>query len=600
MPTPLTGNARLQGDKWYARVTIARNQRVTFDLPTCRKQDEDKARARAQLLGVLGKRMREARLDVELATDFLRRAAGVDSPALDTVTKAIDMMCRGEAAPRIQATVTVKEFGEQWTSGELHRRYPDNVKKKKSSQDDAERLRLYVYPVVGDLPLAQFRVDHGHLVMKGLPPRLSRSTRRHVAQALARLLKLAAYPAMLIPASPLPAGFLPPPGPRKALSFLYPDEERALLGAQAVPLAYRIAYGFLTREGMRRSEASTLTWAQLDLERGAVSLDENKTDDPRAWALDPSVARALVAWRSMRRRRPKPSDPVFVDEEGRSVIDRGDGKGCDRLREHLRVAGVDRAELFEQSEVRQRIRMHDLRATFITINLANGKTESWIADRTGHTSSEMINRYRRAARRVSELGLGELAPLDEAIPELPRTTPEPPAGGPTGGPEGTPETPSDPGADQGDRDQGTSSEPSQSVATGDQTPIFSNAIAEAGFEPAPPFGERILNPSGEVRNSAISRDLGGSVVPDATDRDESILIEAASALIPGGSAEPPRARLGRVLGVLAGELVAAGDLYAARVAHEALGRLIDAPAAAPGDTRAEVVDLAERRRREDR
>jgi hypothetical protein len=37
---------------------------------------------------------------------------------------------------------------------------------------------------------------------------------------------------------------------------------------------------------------------------------------------------------------------------------------------------------------------------------ANGKTEAWIADRTGHTTSAMINRYRRAARTHSELGQG--------------------------------------------------------------------------------------------------------------------------------------------------------------------------------------------------
>ena len=39
-------------------------------------------------------------------------------------------------------------------------------------------------------------------------------------------------------------------------------------------------------------------------------------------------------------------------------------------------------------------------------------------DRTGHTSSNMINLYRRTARTAAELGLGELLPLDEAIPEL--------------------------------------------------------------------------------------------------------------------------------------------------------------------------------------
>ena len=49
---------------------------------------------------------------------------------------------------------------------------------------------------------------------------------------------------------------------------------------------------------------------------------------------------------------------------------------------------------------------------------ANGKTETWVADRTGHKASEMINRYRRRARTHDELGLGPVAPLVDAIPEL--------------------------------------------------------------------------------------------------------------------------------------------------------------------------------------
>ncbi len=61
------------------------------------------------------------------------------------------------------------------------------------------------------------------------------------------------------------------------------------------------------------------------------------------------------------------------------------------------------------------IRVHDLRGTFVTLALASGKTETWVADRTGHKSSIMINRYRRAARSASELGLGLLAPLDTAL-----------------------------------------------------------------------------------------------------------------------------------------------------------------------------------------
>ena len=54
----------------------------------------------------------------------------------------------------------------------------------------------------------------------------------------------------------------------------------------------------------------------------------------------------------------------------------------------------------------------------VTLSLANGKSEAWVSARTGHRSSDMINRYRRIAQSVAELSLGELRPLDEAIPEL--------------------------------------------------------------------------------------------------------------------------------------------------------------------------------------
>ena len=64
------------------------------------------------------------------------------------------------------------------------------------------------------------------------------------------------------------------------------------------------------------------------------------------------------------------------------------------------------------------MRAHDLRGTFVTLALADSRSETWVADRTGHRTSQMINRYRRAARSAMELGLGPLAPLDYAIREL--------------------------------------------------------------------------------------------------------------------------------------------------------------------------------------
>ncbi|WP_438023436.1 tyrosine-type recombinase/integrase [Sorangium sp. So ce233] len=114
-------------------------------------------------------------------------------------------------------------------------------------------------------------------------------------------------------------------------------------------------------------------------------------------------------------RHPPPSAPLFVNEDGdRFSVEHA----AERFRAHLQLAGIDRPELFEDSDERQQVRAHDTRSTFITVALANGRSETWVADRTGHRSSIMIQRYRRAARTFAELGLGELASLAEAFPEL--------------------------------------------------------------------------------------------------------------------------------------------------------------------------------------
>jgi hypothetical protein len=153
--------------------------------------------------------------------------------------------------------------------------------------------------------------------------------------------------------------------------------------------------------------------------RGAASVGGTQaelTDDPRSWALDPGVARALKMWKEAYCKDAKLDDHVFVDPMVGAPL--YTLHLADHLREDLRAAGVTRPALFERSDVRRPIRVHDLRATFVTVSLANGKTETWVADRTGHRSSVMINRYRRAARTWAELSMGPLSPLDDAIPEL--------------------------------------------------------------------------------------------------------------------------------------------------------------------------------------
>ncbi len=249
MPRKATASVRARRDKWEARVTLGPKSRRSFYLPTC--STEAAARDRADVLAGLAQRLRDAG-HADLAPQFIRRAAERDDEGLSAVVEAVDRLCSGRVVIPSRApgaAVTFRAFAEQWTSGELHRQWPDHVNRKKSADDDRTRLERHVYPLVGHVPLAEFSLDDADRVMRALPESLSRGSRRHVAQLMHRIFAMAVFPARILATNPLPRGFLPSPKSQKAMTYLYPDEERTLLGCAEVPLGRRVLYGFLTREG---------------------------------------------------------------------------------------------------------------------------------------------------------------------------------------------------------------------------------------------------------------------------------------------------------------------------------------------------------------
>ncbi len=417
MPRPSTGQARFRHGRWEIRVTLRKGDRPTFvlDAAVARGEaDEPAARARARFMAEMAATLRKAdRLD--LAPILLADAARCSDAELPEVTALVDAAAKGNArlSPVASNATTFEQLATLWTSGQLAERYPDHVKAKATAADDVGRLTKWVYPLVGSVPVASFTIDHAERIMAALSPKLTTASRRHVAQLLHRVLALAVFPMRLLAANPLPRGWLPKPPRRKAKAFLYPTEEAQLLGCRKVPLELRMLYGFLAREGMRKSEALGLQWRDVDLERGVVTLDENKTDEPRAWVLGGDVVAALARWRELRG-DPDESADVFTTPAGAPV-----GKVlAAELRMHLELAGLKRAQLFESSDARAHYDVHAHRGTFVTLALAAGQTETWVTDRTGHKSSMMVHRYKRASRTAAELGLGWLHPMHQVIPEL--------------------------------------------------------------------------------------------------------------------------------------------------------------------------------------
>jgi len=417
MPRPATGNAVKHGDNWFARVAIAPKRRKAVLLPMC--HDEESAQARARLLAEVVGELRKAK-KADMIPQVLEKLPKLEGAKLNAFVKVI----RGYASgAEIKATgtdgdrTTFQTLAERWTNGELAREFPGMLRQKRTAKDDEYRLNKWVYPVLGPLPLSMITLDEYERLLRSLPPTgLSAASRRQIAQLVRRVLQLAVYPARMLRSNPIPPGALPRKGPAKARAYLFPAEEQALMECDKVPLAYRILYGFLAREGMRTGEAAALCWKHVDLERGTIRIEvDNKTDDYRMRSLDRGVTAALSVWKS-RVKKSTPNDPIFPSPDGSTRV-RVDHL-ADQVRQHLETAGIKRHELFHGTERRLRLRAHDLRATFVTLALAAGKSETWIADRTGHHSSAQIANYRRDARTVQELGFKGLAPLNQAIPEL--------------------------------------------------------------------------------------------------------------------------------------------------------------------------------------
>jgi hypothetical protein len=420
MPQPARGEVRKTDTGYSTRITVAHDERETFELHAS-IQTQEAAEARSVVVAGLAQRFRKAgkASQPEVMELLVRAALAPDDTTLKSYSAAADKICAGKV--RALAVVpTFEQFAARWTSGELAQKYPDHIKAKKSAAIDNQRLKkLCAIPcglgTIGALPLNEFDIDAAQAAMAALPADAKTpATRRHYAQIIHKVLAMAVFPCRLIERHPLPKGFLPKVGKPPRYPYLFPREEAALMAHTETPIEWRVFFGFLCREGCRPEEGYAFQVRDFDLNVGNVTLDENKTDDPRSWSLNPNVVKALRAWVKMR--NAKPEDFMFIDPNGGPLTP--GHRPAELLRAELLAAGVDRYELHNDGTNRKQLRARDTRTTFITLALAAGRTETWVMDRTGHGTSSMVNRYRKRAREAQELHLGELIPLDSAIPEI--------------------------------------------------------------------------------------------------------------------------------------------------------------------------------------
>lgn len=392
------------------QLRIGAGRRPSFTVKT---QDPAVAQQRAAEMTELARLLvsRGKRAQAMESLDTLANAQS-DEEFAEVAGLIRELCAEATPAPQGKRTVTFGELANQWLTGKLAERYPDHVqiKRPRSLAADASRIK-HLCKTIGDVPLEAFTLDHAEKAMRGLPKTcVARDSRRAYAAVIRRVLELAVFPCRILKQTPLPKGFTPKPGKPPQFQCLYPSEDAQLCACQDVEFGWRLLFGCAVRLGLRLESLVDLTWRNLDLDNGFLRT-RTKTI-PVEFDLDPGTLRALRMLRALRGDEPETAR-IFPQLEITGW--------AERLRASLITAGITRPALHEDADDSLKLRFHDLRASFITVALANGKPEAWVTERSGHTSSQVLYRYVRP--HFKKLAQRDWLPLDVALGLVPTPAP---------------------------------------------------------------------------------------------------------------------------------------------------------------------------------
>ena len=206
----------------------------------------------------------------------------------------------------------------------------------------------------------------------------------------------------------------PDRGEPRELAYLYPDEAVKLLACPKVPPRWAALYALPMYLALRIGEVAALEASDVNLDASVVTVARSidgrgrvtspKNGRSRRVPIHPNarpLLEALVAEaRAAKRERLVESMPARHGHDAVAV----------RLRNHLRMAGVTRRELHEDSETTRRLTYHDLRATCCTWWAIEGVESLVIQLRAGHADLKTTSRYVRAAAALRGADGGEPHP----------------------------------------------------------------------------------------------------------------------------------------------------------------------------------------------
>jgi integrase len=289
---------------------------------------------------------------------------------------------RGSYVDPRAGKVTLREYGEQWRAGQVHR--PSTVAHVETM------LRRHVYPHLGHRQLGQITPSEVQAWVKGLSVELAPATVKVVHGIVAGVFN-AAVQDKVVTASPCSRTKLPKAARRQVVPL---ETEAVESLAAGIDPRLRALVMLAAGTGMRSGECFGLTLDRIDFLRRTVTVD-------RQLVLVPGRAPFLAEPKTEASQRTIPLPVVVVDELAAHLASHPAGPDgfvfTDRRGEPLRRTSFSAtvwSPARKAAGLPATVRFHDLRHYYASLLIRHGESVKTVQVRLGHASaSETLDTY---------------------------------------------------------------------------------------------------------------------------------------------------------------------------------------------------------------
>lgn len=290
---------------------------------------------------------------------------------------------QAEAKRQAEAEARAIEERENITLAQVWEKYLPVAQANKAAHTayaEEAAYRLWLSPTLAGKPLRDIKPIHLERIKKTMAEAgRSAQTVRHVLAALRQVYNFAKRNSLYAGDNPVSMVKKPSADARR-LRFLTHDEADRLLAALAERESNVHDMALLALHcGLRAGEIFSLTWGDVDMERGVLILRDTKSGKTRAAYMTEAVAAMLA---DMDRRGP--NDLVFPSANGGRIV-----QISETFNRVVTALGLNNGV----TDPRQKVVFHTLRHTFASWLVEQGVDLYSVKELMGHGTLAMTERY---------------------------------------------------------------------------------------------------------------------------------------------------------------------------------------------------------------